>query len=334
MAPTTQPIEKPNLPKGGIAWRSVNSDQFENETLSLDWHFLSKKYTDKYSLSARKGWLRLAPDSLRTSIVQKETDHYYSAVTKVDFNPADTLSKAGLYLSSGNQRVNVRLYSGFDQGKKISFSFEKNVQSIPNTFGNVVWLKITRKLHELTAYASKDGKTWTPVGTPINVVNLDKTQPQFNSWVGTSVGLFTESKPADFDFFVCKDGFSELPAVGFSNAYGVEKVKVGTDEIVSASSNLGGWFMLSGVELGGTTSAASQVQLQVSAKTAGTLEIWLDDLTFGQRIATIPYSATGSSNWKSVMQKVKGVSGHHDVFVKFPAGNSESLMVKSLQFQK
>ncbi len=332
MAPTTAPIEKPNLPKGGIAWRSVNSDQFENQTLSLDWHFLSKKYTDKYSLSARKGWLRLAPDSLRTSIVQKETDHYYSAVTKVELDAADTLAKAGLYLSSGNQRVIVRLFTGFNQGKKISVSFEKNVQSIPNTFGKVVWLKITRKLHELTAYASGDGKTWTPVGSSVNVVNLDKVQPNYNSWVGTSVGLFTENKPADFDFFVCKDGFSALPAVGYSNGYGVEKVGAGAENAVTNSSDQGGWFMLSGVELGDKKTAASQVQLQVSATGAGKLEIWLDDLKNGKLIATIPYSTT-SGNWQSVSQKLKGVSGHHDVFVKFPAGSAKALTVKSLQFQ-
>lgn len=333
MAPSTAPIEKPNLPKGGIPWRSVNSDAFEGKTLLLNWHFLSKKYADTYSLTARNGWLRLAPDSIRTSIVQKETDHYYSAVTKVDFNATDTLAKAGLYLSNGNQRVQVRLYSGFDQGKKIVFSFEKNAQTISNTFGNVVWLKITRKLHELTAYASGDGKNWTPVGTPISVVNLDKVQPNYNSWVGTSVGLFTENKPADFDFFVCKDGFSELPAVGFSNAYGIEKVTRMPEPAVTNTSDKGGWFMLSGVDLGHDNSTARQVHVQLSTARAGNLELWLDDLGTGKKIATIPFKPTGGEgNWQTVSRPIKGVSGHHDVFVKFPPGQAGVATIKALQF--
>jgi beta-xylosidase len=132
MAPTTEPIAKPNLPKSGIAWRSVASDDFETKNLSLNWHFLKKKHADLYDLTARKGWLRLSPDSLRTSIVQKETDHYYSAVTKLDFKAQNENEKAGLYLSNGAQTVVVRLYSGYENGKKIIFSFENNIQSIPN----------------------------------------------------------------------------------------------------------------------------------------------------------------------------------------------------------
>ena len=45
---------------------------------------------------------------------------------------------------------------------------------------------------------------------------------------------------ADFDFFVCKDGFSELPAIGYNNYYGVEKIKIGMEEVVTNNSNKGG----------------------------------------------------------------------------------------------
>ena len=211
MAPTTQPVVKPNLPQGGILWRSAQSDQFDNETLSLNWHFLSKHAASRYSLSDRKGWVRLSPDTARVHLVQKETDHYYSAVTRVDLDATEATAKAGIYLTNGNQKVFVQLYSGFDGGKKIVFKFDTTTRSVPNTIGNVLWLKVTRYEHQLTGYYSGDGKTWTAVGAPISAVSLDKVQPNYNSWVGTSVGLFAEGKPADFDFFVCKDGFSSLP---------------------------------------------------------------------------------------------------------------------------
>ena len=199
-APTSKPLLKPNLPQSGILWRSVQSDYFKNDTLDLCWHFLNKKDWAHYSLTARKGWVRLIPDGNKTSLVQKETDHYYSVVTKVALDARDTSAKAGLYLSNGNQTVTVQLFSGFDNNKKIIFKFGNTLHSISNKFGNTVWLKMERAEHLLTAYCSGDGKSWIQVGIPISAVDLDKTQPNWNSWVGTSVGLFAEGTPADFDF--------------------------------------------------------------------------------------------------------------------------------------
>jgi xylan 1,4-beta-xylosidase len=329
MAPTTQPIAKPNLPKSGTAWRSVHTDYFEKATLNLNWHFLTKKDVENYSLNARKGWVRLTPDSGRTSVAQKETDHYYSAVTKVELNSLDTLSKAGLYLSNGNQKVFVRLYTGYDQKKQLVFSFDTAVRKITNTIGNIVWLKVERRLHQLYAFYSADGKKWLSMGSPISAVNLDKVQPNYNSWVGTSIGLFAEGKPADFDFFVCKDGFSEMPAVGYSNYFGVEKVTVAGDAVVTNNSDHGGWFMISGVETG---NKATHIELIVSAIKAAKLEIWIDDLKTGKLIATIPVAATGENKWKTVSKALNNVTGKHDLFIRFQDGSNHELFIKSIRF--
>ncbi|CCH00347.1 glycoside hydrolase family 43 [Fibrella aestuarina BUZ 2] len=335
LAPTTKPVPKPNLPKSGIRWRSAQSDQFDSETLSMNWHFLTKRAANRYSLSARKGWVRLSPDTARVHLMQKETDHYYSAVTRVDLNAGDAATKAGLYLTNGNQRVFVQLYSGFDTGKTLVFKLDTAVRMVPNSIGNVVWLKVERNEHQLSGYYSGDGRKWSSIGAPISAENLDKSQPNFNSWVGTSLGLFAEGKPADFDFFVCKDGFSSLPAVGYSNYYGVEKVGEAAEAGVTNDSDQGGWFMLSGVDLGSGNEAAKQIQVQLSASTSGTLELWLDDLTSGKKMASIPFKSTGGkTDWKTVRQSIKGVSGHHDVFVKFPAGQANVATIKALQFQK
>jgi hypothetical protein len=72
-----------------------------------------------------------------------------------------------------------------------------------------------------------------------------------------------------------------------------------------------------------------------SSSSKGKLEIWLDDLKTGKLIATIPVSSTGSEeNWKAFSKAVKGISGHHDVFVKFPTGKEGAIKIKSLRFQK
>jgi xylan 1,4-beta-xylosidase len=333
MAPVSTPIEKPDLPQSGILWRSVHSDYFDNDSLQIWWHFLNRKAANQYTLSAKKGWLRLQPDSGRTHLLQKETDHYYTAVTRVDVNAGDSSTKAGLYLTNGNQTVFIRLYNGYDNGKKIVFQFDTAYRSIVNDFGNTVWLKLERKEHSLTAWCSRDGNAWVQVGAPVSSVKLDKVQPGYNSWVGTSIGLFAEGRPADFDLFVCKDGFSNLPAAGYSNYYGVQTVQQGSEKVVTANAAKGGWFMLSGVELGKDKTPASQIQLEAAAKTAGTLEVWLDDLTTGKLIATIPVTSTGgANNWKVFSKKIGKVTGRHDVFIKFPAADPGSMYIKTIQF--
>ena len=332
LAPTTQPIVKPNLPQSGILWRSVQSDYFESPVLSLNWHFLTKKAAASYSLTERKGWVRLKTDSLLTHLVQKETDRFYSAVTKVDINSTNVRTKAGIYLTNGNQRTFVRLYTGFDTIKKVILNLDKETRSVPNTAGNVVWLKIERNEHNLTGYYSADGKKWISVGAPISAVNLDKTQQNYNSWVGTSVGLFAEGKSADFDFFTCKDGYSTLPAIGYSNYFGVKNIKNESFKAVTNTSTYGGWFMISGVEMG--KKAPSAIQVVASSSAEGNLEIWLDDLKNGKLIATVPVTATGENVIKTFTSSVKGLTGHHDVFVKFPTECEGKILIQSLNFVK
>lgn len=332
-APVSTPLQRPDLPKAGILWRSVHSDGFNSETPGAWWHFMSKKMESRYSLQSRKGWLQLMPDTARAHIVQKETDHYYSAVTCVEVNAINAATKAGIYLTNGNQRVNVQLYSGYNNGKQIVLKFDTAVRQISNRFGNTVWLKIERKEHELTGYCSGDGKTWTSLGAPVSVVNLDKVQPDYNSWVGTSIGLFAEGQPAYFDQFICKDGFSLLPAIGYSNYFGVEKKTRGKETAVTNTSKYGGWFMISGVEIGNEKYKPSQVQVMLSANTGGQLELWLDDLKTGTLIATIPVTPTGDVEWKTFSKKIKNIAGRHDVFVKFPAGKTRDIFVGSISFK-
>jgi hypothetical protein len=262
--------------------------------------------------------------------MQKETDHFYAAVTKVDLDAKDAGEKAGIYLTNGNQKVIVRLYTGYENGKKIIFTMDTASRSLPNPCGHLVWLKVVRNAHQLSGYYSGDGKLWTSLGAPISAVSLDKAQPNFNSWVGTSVGLFAEGTPADFDFFVCKDGYTSLPAAGCSNYFGVTKIAEAGEMAVTNTSVYGGWFMISGVELGRQSPAG--IAVLASAKTTGTLEIWLDDLQNGKLIAKIPVTGAGFNRWKTFSKTLAGITGQHDVFVKFPAGQPSSIYIKSLKF--
>ncbi|HVS97308.1 MAG TPA: carbohydrate-binding protein, partial [Puia sp.] len=333
LAPSTQPIIKPNRPQSGILWTSVRGDDFNEMDLGLQWHFLNRGAAKNYSLTARRGWVRLTPRGGRTHLVQKETDHYYSVVTKVDLDAADTAAKAGIYLTNGNQQVVARLYTGYDNGKRIVFRLDTAVRSVVNTGGDIVWLKLERKAHDLTGYYSMDGNTWISLGAPISAVKLDKEQPSWNSWVGTSIGVFAEGRPADFDLFRCKDAFSPLTAGGYANCYAVKRETLGDDRIVTNTSNGGGWFMISGVETG--ENSARGVELSVAATTAGHIEVWLDDLQDGKLVATVPVKATGGEgHWKTFSAKSAKFGGHHDVFVKYPEGEDGRIFVRWLRFLK
>ena len=91
--------------------------------------------------------------------------------------------------------------------------------------------------------------------------------------------------------------------------------------------------MISGVELGKLSPSA--VELVASSGAKGKLEIWLDDLKTGKLIATIPVSATGGeNNLKSFSKAVKNITGHHDVFIKFPSGKEGTILIKSIRFLK
>lgn len=327
MAPTTQPVVKPNLPQSGIAWRTIKSDSFDNTTLSVNWHFLTKKASSQYSLTKRKGWVTLNPDTSRTHLVQKETDHFYNVVTKVDFDPSTGNDKAGIYLTNGNQKVFVRLYAGYDNGRKLTLQIDTAMRQVQNTVGNTVWLKVERNEHMLTGYYSSNGKSWIALGKPVSAVNLDKAQPNFNSWVGTSVGLFAEGKSADFDLFTAKDGFSATPAIAMSNFYGVKKL---ADKSVTNISTHGGWFMLSGIDFGQT--ASSQIAIQATSRKGGEFEVWTDDLQKGKRVAVIKV-APGTAVSKQFTAVSSKLQGQHDLFVKFPRGASGDVQVKSIQLK-
>lgn len=330
MAPTTQPIVKPDLPQSGILWRSITSDYFDGDTLSLCWHFLNKAASTKYSLTARKGWLRLSPDSARTHLVQKETDHYFTVVTRVDLADKYKGGKAGIYICNGNQTITGRLYTGYGETRNIVLQLDTAIRKIPNPFGRTVWLKLVRNGHQLSGYFSKDRKAWKSLGAPVSAIKLDKAQPNFNSWVGTSVGLFAEDEPADFDCFICKDGRSVLPVIGYSNYFGTASVGAGNDGAVTAASEKGGWVMLSGVETGRTSPLSIKLTGRIAAPTK--VEIWLDDLKSGRLVAAFNLKAADVKRWQVYTQPINRVTGQHDVFVRFLPGTAKSAFIKSIQF--
>ena len=286
------PVQGPNLPSSNINYEFIRSDYFESTTLSLDWHFLSKAMasTSRYSLIERPGFMRLKPGAGYTHLLQKDKGKYYSLTTKVDLNATTNGQQAGIRMTNGLDAVTFVLYSGYNNGKKIGMSFAGVATEVNNAIGNTVWLRVERADHNLTCFYSADGLTWTQLGTK-NIADLDKTQDNYNEWVGTSIGLYAKAANADFDQFSHRYGFVPIRVEGRNNWYGVTFSNKTPGRVVS-NSTTGDWLMLAGTDLGVGARVTTGIEVNAaSATSTGSLEVWIDNIGgTGTKLTTIAKS--------------------------------------------
>jgi hypothetical protein len=89
--------------------------------------------------------------------------------------------------------------------------------------------------------------------------------------------------------------------------------------------------MISGVYLDG----ASEVSVDGVAARGGSLEIWIDDLAKGRKIASVAMKGrTSDGEETATAALLKPVSGSHDVFVRWPAGMKQKIFLKHIVFTK
>jgi len=328
------PQLRPNLPTSGSSWKLPRSDEFTSPALKLQWHFLNRQSAERYSLMGKPGWLTIEPGGEKSHVLQKEAGHYYTMLTKVDNNPTAVGQEAGLYLTSGNDSVNIRLCSGFAGSKrKIIFSLGNQQAEANYEKTGPVWLKLNRRQHEFTAYYSADGILWARLGTVIDARELDKTQPDYNSWVGNSMGLYARGKVASFDFFYYKDAYTTLPLAGYNNYFGIQTGEIAGEQVVSNQPGQGGWLMLGGMDFGARKAPANKIMITAAASAKGALEMWTDDIGGkGRKIAVISLAGVkGSIPWQTATANVLNVSGQHDVYIKFVAGPG-TIALKDIRF--
>ena len=333
-APTTSPLLKPDLSKGGVAWRLPRSDSFNSADLDVNWHFMNTTTAEKYSLSAKSGWLTLYGSADSAHILQKDAGHYYSLVTKVEVNAVVEGQQGGLYICNGNQSVNVKLVSAYSGGqKKFIFSFMNTNYEVNNTIGNIAWLRLDRKEHNLVAYYSVDGVIWNQLGNVIDATELDGSQPNYNWWVGNSQGLYAEGISVAFDCFYYRDGMVDLPVAGNENHFAVTKKSSNGESYVVNDSEKGGWLMIGGVELGNDQRTVNQLIMKASSSAAGDVDVWMDDIeNEGTKLGTVPISNTGGEGfWETFSININKENGQHDIFIRFN-GAANTLFVKSIKF--
>ncbi|MGN6645550.1 MAG: family 43 glycosylhydrolase, partial [Cytophaga sp.] len=329
----TNPVLGPNLPNNSISYEFDKSDYFESSTLSLNWHFFNKTMasTSRYSLSDRPGFLRLKPGSATTHILQKDKGQYYSLTTKVDLNATANGQQAGIRMMNGNDDLFFTLYTSYNNGKKIGMAFNGSSTEVTNTIGTTVWLRVERAAHILTGFYSADGLVWTQLGTK-DISSMDKSQTNWNQWVGTSIGLYASAASADFDQFSYRYGFVPIRVEGRNNWYGVTFANRTPGRVVTNSTS-GDWLMLAGVDLGSGSKVTTGIEVNAaSASSNGSLEVWLDNIGGdGTKVATIAIANTGGNDvWANVTSNFSA-SGQHDVYLRW-IGAAGIFSVNTIRF--
>ena len=337
--PVNIPKDAPRLPSNGIPWMVPHSDFFNSSRLNPEWSFLGYTPASSYSLTARTGWFALSQKGKPNTIIKRCAEHNYSLITKLDFAPQSVNDQAGIWIFNGLQTLYVKLYSSIDSSgnKIIAFSYKDVNYKVNNPAGqgdNIVFLKLVRVNHILTGYFSLEGYNWTQVGNSIDVTDLDGEQPDWNAWTGNRQGLFVQGNTtAYFDYYIYRDAYTPILAECPANQFGTTITsRVGG---ISSLDNIhdGDWALYAGVEFGNDYEYPIKPEavsfVASSATLGGVIEVWLDSIDTGTKIAECNIANTGSWNTFQTFTAniTTPVSGNHDVYLKFKGSGTEKLFI-------
>jgi beta-xylosidase len=202
----------------------VASDEFsrkKNEPLlPLVWQWNHNPDNSLWSLSARKGYLRLTAGRIdtsfllaRNSLTQRTIGAVCSGVTSLDVSNMKDGDFAGFALLQKNYGlVGVRVEGDKKFIVMINASNGKPVEAQTISLNQkTVFFKaecdFTNKKDVANFFYSLDGKTWTPIGTQLK---MSYTLPHFMGYRFTLFNYATKNigGVADFDFFHISDSIS------------------------------------------------------------------------------------------------------------------------------
>jgi beta-xylosidase len=194
-----QPVstwQKPNVGKVHPIIRPQTSDEFKDKTLAPIWQWNHNPVPSAWSLTQRRGWLRLTAqpaDSLslaRNTLTQKLWDNNGLIDVKMDTG----LMKEG-------QRAGFAFMSGSDFGW-IGVGVENGIRKIqwdqgtgPELKGQSVWLRGIQNGDTGKLFYSLDGKAYFETGKSF--------QLKFRHWKGCRISIFSYGPgggSADFDY--------------------------------------------------------------------------------------------------------------------------------------
>jgi hypothetical protein len=148
---------------------------------------------------------------------------------------------------------------------------------------------------------------------------MDVQQSNYNAFTGNRQGLYIMGRSADFDLYIYRDAYTPILAECYANQYGTTRTYT-TQGYILDNIHVNDWAMYAGVEFGNAEydKTPDSLKIVASSTTGGSVEVWLDSLETGDKIAECLISNTGSSKtFQTFTSTVESVSGRHDVYLKF-----------------
>jgi beta-xylosidase len=198
--------KKPNVTAKSEITSPQTTDEFDSDTLGLQWQWHANHKDDWASLTARKGWLRLqplaTPDDFSKEpnlLLQKFPAYVFSAETKLELTSTNPSIQAGLIIMG--QKHAALVVERNDQGAQLSYLINNKTEATESLKSNTARLrvKVTTGGRCEFSFASADGD-FKPISQPFQSVE--------GVWIGAKLGLFCRSLDskqtdghADFDYF-------------------------------------------------------------------------------------------------------------------------------------
>lgn len=194
------------LPSGARGMPRAQSDEFNAAELDRNrWVIINEEPSQwkldrgRLVISTRNGDIRGTRFDLNNLFLQNAPTGDFDVVTWTDFKVQRAYDQAFLVVWQDHANF-IRLANVFDDARRWhvtrELAGEATVEAVPNTIGDEVWMKISRRGRTYTCSVSLDGKDWFVVGTP---QFADFTEVKIG--IGAACPAGNRRADAAFDFF-------------------------------------------------------------------------------------------------------------------------------------
>lgn len=207
--------EAPDLEE--CRWHSLPAcDSFEGSSLDYRWNFLRTPRKAFYSLTERKGYLRLKlmPEVITdlcspAFIGRRQQNINFSARTAMEFIPKEPNEACGIIMLQNN-RFHIRMEYSIKNGKKTLFLVKcydgtEEILAEAEVAAERLYLKIEAYSQDYSFYFAKEPEQWQTLGSNIDGRLLSREIA--GGFTGAYIGLYATSRGqespsfGDFDWF-------------------------------------------------------------------------------------------------------------------------------------
>ena len=200
------------------------TDDFDAETLGIQYYAPRIDPKSFCDLKSRPGWLRMRGQEARSSLnrvsllARKLRSVNAEVITRMEFIPEVFQHSAGLilYYDNMNYAYLRKYYSETLGGPAISVTRLNNGEK--TDFNDArralddgpVWMKLRIKGRESRFFWSTNGVSWTEIGPAFDTSEVSDEYSRYGEFTGAFVGItcadrVRHQKTADFDFFTYRD---------------------------------------------------------------------------------------------------------------------------------